>query len=244
MIGIFDSGIGGLTVFREVEQLLPEENLIYFADAARLPYGNKSPETVVHYTLKSAQFLLNQGIKLLIIACHTASSQALKTLQETLPIPVLGMVKPSIDLLLSATKTKRVAVLGTKSTIHSGIYQNLIPSSITLFMIACPLFVPLVEEQFFDHKATLLIANHYLRPLHDIDTALLACTHYPLIQKTIQQVLGPSVTIINPAVACAQLAKELLENHSLLNTKRTHNPQFYTTDRILINKEFQFVDID
>jgi glutamate racemase len=233
-IAVFDSGVGGLTVFREVQRLLPNEHLLYFGDTARLPYGNKSSETIVRYALKSAHFLCNEGIKLLVVACHTASACALPALQGALSIPVLGVIQPGVDLLLSTTQTRRVAVLGTKSTIESGIYQALLSSKVELFPIACPLFVPIVEEQFFDHEIALLTAEHYLHSLRstEIDAALLACTHYPLLRHTIQKVLGSQIAIVESAAACAQQVQKLLWTKQLFNQQGPAFSRFYTTDRL------------
>jgi glutamate racemase len=235
-IGLFDSGFGGLTVMKEVARHLPAENLIYFGDTAHLPYGNKSPETVLQYALENASFLLEKNIKILIIPCHTACCHALKALQEKLPIPVIGVTEPGIELLKQSTHSWRVAILGTTSTINSGIYQSLIlqqnPKA-TLFPIACPLFVPLVEEGLFQHQAARLIAEHYLQTLKDkqIDSALLACTHYPLLRPILEETLGPTVTLIEPAEICALQARELLAKANLLNLQ-TQRPryEFFASD--------------
>jgi glutamate racemase len=208
-IGLFDSGVGGLTVFRELARLLPQEDLIYFGDTARLPYGNKSPETILRYSLECASFLFSQKIKLLIVACHTASAHALDTLEKELPISVLGMIQPGIQLIIEKSRSKRVAILGTASTILSNAYPQLLPADYSLFPVACPLFVPLVEERTYDSKAALWIADHYLKPLKkcSIDTALLACTHYPLLRPLIQKILGPSVELLEPALPAASAAQ-------------------------------------
>ena len=234
-IGIFDSGVGGLTVFREISRLLPRENFIYLGDTARLPYGSKSSDAIIRYSLECASFLMGQGIKLLVVACHTASSHALEILQEKLPIPVIGVVQPGFELLMAATQSQRVAILATQSTIASNVYQNLIyqhyPSA-QVFPIACPLFVSLAEENFFDHPAADLIAEHYLHPLKsaDIDAALLACTHYPLLKTAIQKALGPSIKIIEPALSCAQQVQSLLTKTHLLNGSNKPYHRFYATD--------------
>ena len=235
-IAIFDSGVGGLTVFREVSRLLSQENLIYFGDTARLPYGSKSSDAIIRYSLECASFLLDQSIKLLLVACHTASAHALEILQEKLPIPVIGVIQPGFELLMEATRSQRVAILGTASTIASQVYQNLIRQhypSAQVFAIACPLFVPLAEEHFFEGAAADLIAHHYLQHLQnaDIDTVLLACTHYPLLKKAIEKAIGPSIKIIEPAESCAMMARSLLSATHLLNAQK-EKPcyQFYATD--------------
>jgi glutamate racemase len=235
-IGIFDSGAGGLTVLKAINKLLPNENIIYLGDGARLPYGNKSPETIIRYTLESSRFLSEKKIKLLIIACHTASSIALDALAEQLSLPILGMVTPCLPDLLLSLKTDKIAILGTQATVSSRIYQNALeekhPAS-SVLTIACPLFVPLVEEGLIESPMTTESIKHYLQPLKEqnITTVLLACTHYPLLQNVIQDYLGEQCRLIDPASSCAKAAESILENADLLN----HNPQngstaFYTTD--------------
>jgi glutamate racemase len=235
-IGVFDSGVGGLTVFREIASHLPHEDLIYFGDTARLPYGSKSPEAIVRYSLECASFLLEQRIKLLIVACHTSSAHALEILQEKLPIPVIGVIQPGFELLMQSTRNQRIAILGTESTIASKVYQNLIQQHYPMaciFPIACPLFVPLAEEHFFEHAAADLIAAHYLDPLKNanIDAALLACTHYPLLKKAIQKALGPSVQVLESAPTCAAQAQSMLSSSGLLNPQEKKPVyRFYATD--------------
>ncbi len=234
-IGLFDSGIGGLTVMREVVRQLPHENMIYLGDTARLPYGNKSPQAVLRYTLDGASFLLERKAKLLIVACFTASSHALEALEQKLSIPVIGVIQSGFEELM-AQAPKRVAILGTSSTIKSRVLQSLIlekSPSATIFPIACPLLAPLIEEGLSDHPATKLIIKHYLAPLHaeNIDSVLLACTHYPLIRSAIQEILGPRVQLIEPAQRSALEAKERLASHGLLNLdKRVPSYEFYATD--------------
>ncbi|MDE3045066.1 MAG: glutamate racemase [Verrucomicrobiota bacterium] len=233
-IGLFDSGFGGLTVMREVAEQLPHENLIYFGDTAHLPYGNKSAETILQYAFDNAQFLLDQGIKLLIISCHTACSYAFEALQQKLSIPVIGVREPGIEALLQATRTKQVAVLGTRATIASGFFQAALQSrQIDVHAIACPLFVPFVEEGLPNHPAAKLIIEHYLAPLKRtaVDTVLLACTHYPLLREAIQEALGSHIQLIEPAPATALAARDLLKKRKLLNPG-TSPPvyQFYTSD--------------
>lgn len=235
-IGLFDSGFGGLTVMREVMRVLPQEDLIYLGDTAHLPYGNKSPQAVLRYALDNAAFLLEKRIKLLMIPCHTACSHALETLQKKLSIPVIGVIQPGFELLLHSTKTLRIAVLGTSSTIASGIYQKLIfqqAPQAKVTAIPCPLFVPLIEEGFFDHLSAELIAHQYLDCLKEkeIDAALLACTHYPLLKPILRKVLGPKVLLIEPAESCAIQAFEYLSSANLLNPQKGKPiHQFYATD--------------
>lgn len=234
-IGIFDSGVGGLTVFREIARLLPNEDVIYLGDTARLPYGNKSPETILSYSKECAEFLLHSGIKLLVIACHTASSHALASLQEELPIPVLGMLRPGIELI-SESGLNHISLLGTEATLSSQAYQLILAKEhlqIKLYPVACPLFVPLAEEGMHLHPICRLVADYYLRPLKKkpVQAALLACTHYPLLADAIQEALGPSVQLLEPANRCAQNVKLALHEKSLLEiSSKPGIYRFYTTD--------------
>jgi len=235
-IGLFDSGLGGLTILREVVKHLPNENILYFGDTARLPYGNKSPQAILRFTLENISFMLERKIKYLIVACFTASSHALDTLEQKLSIPVIGVIQSGLEELMAATQSKRVAILATSSTIKSGVLQSLIQKrepAASVFPIACPLLVPLIEEGLIDHPATQMILHHYLDGLIEkqVDSALLACTHYPLIRGSIQKVLGPHVQLIEPAAACALKVKSWLTSHGLLNLqKRTARRDFYATD--------------
>jgi glutamate racemase len=207
--------------------------MVYLGDTARLPYGDKSPETIIQFCLNNADFLLQKQIKLLIIACNTACSHALEILQKKLPIPVFGVIDPGFQLLVKSTKSKRVAILGTVSTIQSGVYQKLIQQydpAIQVFPIACPLFVPLIEEGYLNHQATQLIAQEYLSDLN-VDAALLACTHYPLIKEILHNVLGSEVALIEPASTLAGQIQNFLLMHSLQNDqiiKPTY--EFYASD--------------
>lgn len=235
-IGVFDSGVGGLTVFREIVRELPTENVVYLGDTARLPYGNKSPEAIIQYSLECAQYLLRRHqIKLLVVACHTASAHALEVLQESLPIPVVGVVQPGFERLMETTRNQRVAILATTATIASNSYQHLIqehyPRAI-IYPIACPLFVHLAEEHLFDHPAADLIADHYLRSLRteDIDAILLACTHFPILYQAIQKALPTSVKIIDPAPCCARQVVHLLSETQNLHFNQSPTHRFLATD--------------
>lgn len=222
-IGMFDSGVGGLTVMRQIQQLLPFESITYFGDTARLPYGDKSPEAIVRYSIENAQFLMDQQIKILVVACNTATAYALLALQELCPIPVIGVIAPGAEKAVAVTHNGHIAVLGTKATIRSGVYQKEIlkrdPQAVVT-SIACPLFVPLAEERFFTHDATRLIIREYLKPLRQqqIDTLLLGCTHYPLLHELIAQEVGPQVKIVDSAATCAETV------HSCLHTLGLQNP--------------------
>ena len=228
-IGMFDSGVGGLTVMKEVTKLLPHEKVVYFGDTARLPYGEKSCDTIIRYTIDSALFLMEQNIKMLVIACHTSSSYSIDKLRKIFNIPVLGVIEPSVKKAVSATRSQRIAVLGTKGTIRSGVYQNEIRKRLPdafVMATACPLFVPLIEERLMSHQATKLIIEEYLTPVLEqkIDTLLLACTHYPLLRPQIEEMAGKGITIIDPAVACAE------EIHSILHAKQHQLSQAFPPD--------------
>jgi glutamate racemase len=219
-IGVFDSGVGGLTVVKQLIHLLPHENIIYFGDTARVPYGNKSQETILRYSLENVAFLMKQEIKLLVIACHTAAAQAGNMLKQHFTVPTVDVVESSIGDVATTTQSGRIAILGTKGTISSGIHQQklqmLIPHA-KIFPIACPLWVHLAEEKFIAHPASRMIVQEYLAPLqkHSIDTVLLACTHYPLLQKLIAEELGKDVAIVNPAETCAEKVMHLLDSQGI-----------------------------
>lgn len=235
-IGIFDSGFGGLTVMNAVKNLLPYENIIYFGDTANLPYGNKSAEAISGYCLKHTEFLLSQGIKLLIIACHTACASSYEQIEKISPIPVIGVVEPSLSLIKKHAKTGKIALLGTRRTIHSQVYQNLIAASFPhseVTSIACPLFVPIVEEGYADHPLAESLVQEYLKPLQKktIEALLLACTHYPLLQKFIQKEMDPSTILIDPSIECAKQTQAILQEKNLLNKNLTSpNYTFYVSD--------------
>ena len=203
-VGVFDSGIGGLTVAHEVIRQLPHESVIYFGDTARVPYGPKSPDTVRRYSREIAAFLRDQGVKSIVVACNTATAHALPTLREEFAMPVIGVVEPGARAAVAATRSGHVGVIGTVGTIKSGAYERAIRAldpDVTITARACPLFVPLVEEGWTDHEAARLIAREYLAPLvtADIDTLVLGCTHYPLLKALVCDVLGPDVRLIDSA---------------------------------------------
>lgn len=218
---------------RELATLLPNEHLVYLGDTARLPYGNKSPATVMRYAFENAQFLMEQKVKLLIVACHTACTHAFDALKKELPIPVLGVTDPGVEGLVRATKSKCVAVLGTASTISSGLLQaRLRAHDLEIHAIACPLFVPLVEDGLQNHPSTHLLIEHYLKPLKStsVDAVLLACTHYPLLASAIREYLGPNVQLIEPAKGCAEAARGLLTQSSLLRSESLPEYRFHASD--------------
>jgi glutamate racemase len=230
-IGVFDSGIGGLTVAAALMRRLPGEALAYLGDTARVPYGTKSPEVIRRYALLCSQFLLDQGAKLLVIACNTASAAALDVVRETLDKPVVGVIEPGAELAARTTTNGRVGVIGTESTINSGSYQRALAAldpRIEVFTTPCPLFVPLAEEGLAGHHATRLLAEEYLRPLvaRGIDTLVLGCTHYPLLVPVIADVCGAGITIVNSADAVAEAVAQKLGPSSAASPHH----RFYATD--------------
>ncbi len=235
-IGIFDSGFGGLTVMKAIRSLLPLENIIYFGDTARLPYGTKSRETIQRYSIENASFLIQQGIKVLVVACHTACSFALEELQQKFDIPIIGVTTPMIEQVTKISPRGKIAILGTRGTIASGAYQNAIQKLLPkaeISPIACQLLVHLVEEGYIDHPITAMAIFEYLLSLKnkDIDTIILGCTHFPLLLKQIQQSVGPSVQVIDPAQFCASSLKTLLQEKELLNPGLTAlSTQFFVSD--------------
>ncbi|MDA8387204.1 MAG: glutamate racemase [Nitrospiraceae bacterium] len=235
-IGVFDSGLGGLTVLKEIIARLPEEDTIYLGDTARVPYGIRSPEVVTRYSLENARFLLGRGIKLLVIACNTASAISLPALKLESPVPVIGVIEPGARAAVQASKTGRIGVIGTETTIKSGAYrivlERLAPS-VKVFSRSCPLFVPLAEEGWADNEIALLAARNYLTGLNEegIDTLLLGCTHYPLLKETIARVMGDGVTLIDSARETAREIQETLAEGALSNmTDASPRRQFYVTD--------------
>lgn len=235
-IGIFDSGFGGLTVMRAIRTLLPYENIIYFGDTAHLPYGTKSGETILRYSIENASFLMSKGIKVLVIACHTASCFALPELEKQFNIPIIGTIAPAVEKLIQASTQGKIALLGTRATINSGTYQthlqNRLPHA-QITGIPCPLLVQLVEEGYIEHPLTELAIQEYLRPLKlkDIDTILLGSTHFPLLAEQIRKEVGPSITLVDPAQGCAESLKALLHKENLENPDtRLPHYQFIVSD--------------
>jgi glutamate racemase len=203
-IGVFDSGIGGLTVVKALVEELPHESIVYFGDTARVPYGTKSKSTIVKFSLENVEFLLRFGVKCIVIACNTSSSWALPTLRKYFKVPIVGVIRPGALAAARQTRNKRVGVIGTTATIRSGAYESAIQRidpTIKVFSQSCPLFVPLVEEGWLNGSLARLVAARYLEPLkrQRIDTLILGCTHYPLLAETIQQVLGPGTTLVDSA---------------------------------------------
>jgi glutamate racemase len=233
-IGIFDSGIGGLTVFSEIEKTLPNENLIYLGDTARVPYGTKSKETIERFALEIVQFLLKHEVKFLIAACNTVSALALPLLKKQLDVPILGVIEPAVQKALESSKG-RVGVIGTRATVESQAYEKVfyrLNPNIKVWSKACPLFVSLVEENWMDQSETDSIAQKYLTPLlqHKIDTLILGCTHYPLLRSVIQKIVGPEVTLIDSAQSTASACHQIMMEKNLANSNGRSQNRFFVTD--------------
>jgi glutamate racemase len=233
-IGVFDSGVGGLTVFQALERALPHESLVYLGDTARVPYGTKSAETVVRYTLEAARFMLRQQVKMVVVACNTASSVALDAMERETRLPVLGVIAPGARRAVERSQTQRIGVIGTRATIASGAYkraiQALAPEAEVLSQ-ACPLFVPLAEEGWTEGEITRRIAEKYLEPFRraDVDTLVLGCTHYPLLRDVIAQVMGAEVDLVDSAEAVAEEAARALAQETGAGAARGGH-HFYVTD--------------
>jgi len=215
-LGVFDSGIGGLTVVRELLRLLPDEELVYYGDVARLPYGNKSKETVTRFSREIAHFLIERGVKAIVVACNTASALALPALSDELEVPVVGVIESGARAAAERTKSGQVGVIATASTVRSGAYGRALAACRADLVVterACPLFVPLVEEGWIDHKVTREIAEEYLAPLegHNLDTLILGCTHYPLLKRVIGDVMGPGVSLVDSGEETARTVVEMLD---------------------------------
>ncbi len=238
-IGVFDSGVGGLTVLRELMKELPEERIIYFGDTARVPYGSKSKDTVTRYSWQIVRFLLEQGVKAIVIACNTASAMALDEIESKVDIPMIGVVRPGARTAVNISGSGRIGVIGTEATISSEIYTEYIRSIDPAAKVtgkACPLFCPLVEEGLWEDPVTEEIARRYLMELVDtgIDTLILGCTHYPLIKNTVRKVVGDEINLVNPAYETAVECKRLLNEQGLLNKEPIHLSEnaytFYVSD--------------
>lgn len=219
-IGVFDSGVGGLTVVRALEELLPGERLIYVGDTARVPYGNKSPETVRRYSREITRFLAARGVKMVVVACNTASAFALEFLRHEHDLPIVGVIQPGVEAALRATRRGKIGIIGTTGTIRSGAYQEaLMTQRADLAIVArpAPLLVPLVEENWLDHAVTRSVLEEYLRPMvqADVDTLVLACTHYPLLKPLVANVLGEERVLVDSAEACARAVQDELERRGL-----------------------------
>jgi glutamate racemase len=235
-IGIFDSGIGGLTVLKEIYNKFPLESTVYLGDTARVPYGIRSPETVTRYSFENTRFLFSKEVKMIVVACNTVSSVSLEAIRSSVPLPVIGVIEPGAKAAVAATKNKKIGVIGTEATIRSGAYTRAIMAlddGIEVFGIACPLFVPLVEEGWTGGKIAEMIAREYLREMKrkDIDTLVLGCTHYPLLKGILAAVMGDDVSLIDSAIETAGEIERILGDLSLLNRAgRDVTREFYVTD--------------
>ncbi len=234
-IGIFDSGVGGLTVTREIMMQMPEERLVYFGDTARVPYGNKSRETIIRYSRQNIRFLLKQNVKAIVVACNTASA-FVEDVQKDFSIPIMGVVRPGSKAAIASTRNGRVGVIATQATIGSQIYSRVIREmnpEVQVFGKACPLFVPLVEEGWLEDSVTEEVVRRYLKELkeREIDTLILGCTHYPLLRNMIGRVMGEEITLVNPAYETALELKALLERKGMKGQEKEQPAHdFYVSD--------------
>lgn len=219
-IGVFDSGVGGLTVAREIMRNLPGERIVYFGDTARVPYGSKSKDIVLKYSRQIVRFLQTQDVKAIVVACNTASAMALETIREEIDIPIIGVVKPGAKVAAQTTRNKKIGLIGTRGTVKSELYPAIIHEydpQIQVIGQACPLLVPLVEEGWLKDEVTVEVAKRYLDPLLEqgVDTLILGCTHYPLLRSLMRQIAGDGVTLVNPAYETARALRELLKEHGI-----------------------------
>ncbi|MCB0742367.1 MAG: glutamate racemase [Ignavibacteriae bacterium] len=256
-IGIFDSGIGGLTVVKSVNTFLPSESIIYFGDTARVPYGSKSNSTIIEYALQDANFLAKKNVKLIIVACNTASAVALDELKKIYELPIIGMINPGAKAAINETKNKIIGVIGTETTISNKAYSKAIKNidaEIKVVEKACPLFVPLAEEGLIDHPATKLIAEEYLKELRNenIDTLILGCTHYPILKEVIQEVIGKNVKLIDSGSAASTEVDEYLMGRGIKNYQHNIGKyEYYVSDvpkkfneiaKRFLGKELEFLE--
>lgn len=237
-IGLFDSGLGGLTVLKEISHLLPHENLIYFGDCARIPYGTKSKETVIKYVFQNIRFLLSFNVKLIVFACNTASAYAFKEAKSMFDVNMIEVINPGAKAALDTSINKKIAVIGTPATINSNVYEKTLKSNdqnVSTYSVACPLFVPLVEEGWWEDEITQAVAQRYLLPLHEkgVDALVLGCTHYPLLANVIQSVMGDSVALINSAKETAKQTKAvIMANGMERGSENMPEHRFYTSDSV------------
>lgn len=257
-LGVFDSGIGGLTVAHALFERLPAESVVYFGDTARVPYGPKSPETVRRYSAEIIDYLLGRGVKMIVVACNTSTAHALDDLRRRSPVPVLGVIEPGARAAVAATRTGRIGVIGTTGTIASGAYERAIRAlrpDATIVSQACPLFVPFVEEGWFDHPAAELVAREYLEPIlaAGVDVLVLGCTHYPMLKPMLSRVLGPSVRLIDSAEETAAAVVSELDVQGLrapAGNRARHEfvvsddePRFRTVGARFLGEKLQAVEL-
>lgn len=235
VIGIFDSGIGGLTVLQQIARLLPREMLVYLGDTARCPYGTKSPEVVTRYACENVDFLMERGLKMLVVACNTVSAVALEALRARYAVPLVGVIEPGVQEAVRRSKNRRIGVIGTEATIASGAYTHALralDTEIEVYTRACPLFVPLVEEGWVDNEVARATIALYLGSLKHsgIDTLILGCTHYPLLKKSIAEFLGPEVSLVDSAEETAKVVRSTLASSGLARRKGSGEASFFVTD--------------
>ena len=234
-IGVFDSGVGGLTVVKELIKQMPSENIVYFGDTARVPYGIKSRETVIRFSIENILFLLKHDVKLICVACNTVSSFALPVIKNHFRVPIVGVLSPGVREAVYATRNNRIGVIGTKGTVRSGAYETEIKrlkGQVKVFATACPLFVPFVEEGVTEGEVVASVARDYLKPLKDakVDTLILGCTHYPILKPVIKKVMGEGVTLIDSAKQVAIEVKNILQHENMLNQKGKGKQKFFVSD--------------
>lgn len=238
MIGIFDSGVGGMTVARAVEQLLPHYPLLYLGDIARTPYGTKSAKRITDYSIENTKFLLDNGAQLIIVACNSASSVATERLRQEFSVPIIEVISPAVDQAIMHTRSGRIGIIGTRATIRSGVYEGKIVSrnpEYKVFSTPCPLLVPLVEEDWVNKRETKMILRRYLHSLKNrqIDTLVLGCTHYPLLKHLIQPRIGRKVVLIDSSLATAEYLQQYLAGGKVLTAVPNHDPslnRYFVTD--------------
>ena len=236
-IGVFDSGLGGLTAVRELMQILPGENIVYFGDTARVPYGTRSRDTIRTFAVQDLRFLLEQDLKAVLVACGTVSSVALPELQQMTTIPVIGVVQPTAVAACKATKNKKIGILGTSATVKSGSYQSAIAEidpEISVTATACPLFVPLVENGYLEGQITELAAMEYIKPLQDagVDTVILGCTHYPLLKPVLSKLFGDGVSLIDSGREAALSLAEVLQKDGKLSQQSEGKRRYFVSDEV------------
>jgi glutamate racemase len=234
-IGLFDSGIGGLTVLHKIIEVLPKENTVYLGDTARAPYGTKSVETVVRYSFENTAFLIEKGVKLIVVACNTSTALALPGLKEEFALPLIGVIEPGVRRALQVTRNKRIGIIGTEATIQSGAYTQALKArdeKVEVYSRACPLFVPLVEEGWTDNAVVSMTVEAYLGSLKQsgIDTLILGCTHYPLLKKAIRRYMGKGVSLIDSAEEIAKEVGTVLKKQSLVRQRGNGSHSFFVTD--------------
>ncbi len=232
-IGIFDSGVGGLTVFKEIRKQFPSEDIIYFGDTARVPYGPKSPNTVLEYSIQNARFLIQNNVKVIVIACNTSTSVALDVLRKLFNVPVIGVIEPGSKKAVNVSKNNRIGVIGTEGTIKSKAYRKTISKmkkDSIIFEKSCPLFVSLAEEGWENHEVASIVTKEYLSEIvkNEIDTLVLGCTHYPILKDTIQKFVGKKITLVDSAVEISKSLKEIINNDQ--NTNVNGKNYFYVSD--------------